>query len=52
MSNFGANATCTVYFAPSLVEALHMGNQESGNLITIPSEVQRNKWDTKEKIGN
>jgi len=26
MSNFGPDATCTVYCAPSLVEALHMGN--------------------------
>ena len=26
MSNFGPDATCTVYCAPSLEEALHMGN--------------------------
>jgi len=49
MSNFGTDATCTVYFALSLVEALHMGNQESGNLITflakpdVINEAKRNK---------
>jgi len=26
------------------LEALRMGNHVSGNLITIPSEAQRNKW--------
>jgi len=44
MSNFGPDATCMVYCAPSLVEALHMGNHVSGNPITIPSEAQRKKW--------
>jgi len=44
MNNFGPDATCTVYCAPSLVKALNMGIHVSGNLITIPSEAQRNKW--------
>jgi len=43
MSNFGPDATCTVYCAPSLVEALHMGNHVAANLITFSSEAQCNE---------